>query len=88
MKDGDCEALAGVEGLWDGKGRFGRRPSSIEGTSESITSAERMGKGEKRRGWVRVWRARVWWVRCDAMEVCAVINLGRVSIRVKSVYYE
>lgn len=40
-----------------------------------MASSERRGKGEKRRGWVRVWRVRVWWVRCDVMEVCAVMSL-------------
>lgn len=40
-----------------------------------MASSERRGKGEKRRGWVSVWRVRVWWVRCDVIDVCAVMSL-------------
>lgn len=41
----------------------------MRGMRVSMASSERSGKGEKRRGWVRVWRARVWCVRCEVMEV-------------------
>ena len=69
------EGWDGVEGLeprrlWSGNGygRFGKRPSSMRGMRESISSSERRGNGEKRSGWMRDWRVRVWWVRCEVME--------------------
>lgn len=47
----------------------------MRGMRESMASSERRGKGEKRRGWMRDWRVRVWWVRCDVMEEWAVMSL-------------
>lgn len=60
----------------NGYGRFGRRPSSIRGIRESMASSVRRGNDEKRSGWMRDWRVRVWWVRCDVMDEWAVMSLG------------
>lgn len=40
----------------------------MRGMRSSIASADRRGKGENKRGWVRVWRVRVWWVRCEVRD--------------------
>ena len=57
-----------------GKGRFGRT-SSIKGMRPSMASGERTGKCENSRGWVSVCRERVWCVRWEVREACAVMSL-------------
>lgn len=52
-----------------GRGRFGRRPSSIKGMRSSMDSVDIRGKCESRRGCINVCNARVWCVRCDVMDV-------------------
>lgn len=40
-----------------------------------MASSDSSGNGENSSGCVRVWRARVWCVRCEVMDVCAVMSL-------------
>lgn len=71
--EADCGLREVVLGFvcWVGKGRgrFGRRPSSIKGMRSSMDSVDIRGKWEKRRGCINVCNARVWCVRCDVMDV-------------------
>ena len=42
--------------------------SFISGMRSSMSSVERVGKGENKREWERVWRVRVWCVRWEVRE--------------------